>query len=519
MSRHTIPPLTRTTKPYGWMGRTSSINQQREGTIDAQLDDWHLFCSRNDIDPVDDVHYFLDDGVSGAINIWDRPQGAYLKEWIEEGYITRTIYTNNADRVNREDRGSMDDLIDLCHDYGLNYATVKDGVNTADPGGETWALIKAEISRDENRRRTENFISGKRRKARDGFWIASRTPYGHRKDADNRLELDPYQATVILEWKRLIEEEGYSLRKLAAYSTERGYVSASGRTDWTHMMVWNYLANTSLYGEAQYNKTRTVKRRKKEVRLPRAADELIIVPCPAIMPRAEWERLHATIKRNAQQYQQTGAFSEFLMLSSVFCAICGQRYYAAKHRYNRPQYDKSYLYYNYRHDWTTAKGKACRPSKQTPGTRLDKAIWEQVVMVASDPEHLRAALQKDAPAQVGNDLALAAQRHRDAKNALEDLDNRFWVTRQLKAQQYDALLPRLQSELEAAERALKQAQQTATQESTRLERIDTLIEVIEEYRALVLTATHEEKREICKTLIGKVWYDYRDDSHRIEWAL
>lgn len=516
------PPLVRIRKPYALMCRTSSINQQREGTIQAQLDDWALFCTRNGIDFEEDTHYFLDDGVSGGINIWERPAGAKLREWIEDGYVTKTVYTLYVDRVNREDTRSMGDLIELCQEYNLNYATVKDGINTSDPSGETWAMVRAEISRDENRKRTERFMSGKRTKAKQGIWIMPQTPFGVRLKADRTLEIDPAQAQIILEWKRLIEEEGKSLREIATESTKREYVSATGKTEWSHTMVSNYLHNPALYGEARYNTTRTTKRKGKRVQLPRDRDEWIIVRfSPPIMTRAEWERMHQAIDRNASTYAKNGNFSKYTMLSVLHCAKCKARFYPAKHIYNRPQYDKSYTYYNYRHDWHTGKARACNPSIQRRALIIDEMVWSRIVEAVLDRDAWREELIRTVATRADNRLEMAQGQHREAKARLEELDHRYWDLRQLTSEQYDKRLPLLQNELIAAERTLKEQLSLATEETTRRERIAALDELLDQFiEALKEEVSLEDKRDICAALLRRVEYDYEEkEISSIEWAL
>lgn len=520
MQLYSTPPLSPTRRPYALMCRTSSLGQQRDGTIQAQIDDWRLFCSRNGIDFDVDVHYFLDDGVSGEINIWERPAGAKLKEWIEAGRITKTVYTMNADRVNREDVRSMSDLIELCHDYDLNYATVKDGVNTAAPGGEMWAEIKAQVSREENRTRVERFASGKRRLARNGEWIASVTPFGVRRKPDRTLEADPYQAAIILEWKRLIEEESYSLRKLAAYSTREKHISGSGTTVWSQAKVRHYLSNPAVYGDAHYNKTRSVKRKKKTVRMPRADDELIIVKVkPPIMTRVEWERMWDILKRNAATYARNGTTTERTMLVCLHCAGCGLRYYPSRH--SRTYKDGTQYYsYDYRHDWNKPDvAKACTNAKQVAVHKVDESVWGYVVEALSDPRKWRETLEQSASTKTTDGATLIKERYDTAQAQLEELDNRYWTRRQLTPEQYDKQLPRLQAELQAAERAWK-AQQTVTdQQARRRERIDTLTATIEQYRAILATATHAEKQEICKELLRRVDYDSATGEYTVEWAL
>lgn len=515
-----VPLPDKTPRPYGFWGRTSSDRQAKDHTIEGQLEEWFTYCRANDIDPHKDVHYFLDEGVSGGIPIWERPNGAVMREYIRGGYVTETIITMYIDRTARDDVGSVYDIMEECERFNLHFRSVNDGVDTRNEGADTQAGIAAIFARANKRNQLKRMAAGKIRKARQGYWIGSTAPFGHVTTPDNRLAIDPDAAQTILTFYSLITQEGYGVRTCARYANAQRIPTPSGEGEWRHGSVSRVLKSPSLYGEAQYNKERSIRKQDFRRRYRKPAEEVVTVPCPPILTRAQYDAMHRALEVNTRHYANTGVNVRNTMLSNLYCGECGARYYPHSSRYGDARY------FAYRHAWATPAQRSCsQPTgykvSSTGAARgdledgADEQIWRQFVAAMDDLPKWRAALEAQSDHRAVDALALARQAHEEAQAALEDLDASFWRKRQLTRQQYDRLLPQLQQDVERAQGRLEATERAAAAQEGRAARIDALAARLETLRGVLDRATLAERREIMAEVVERV--TVRDGVFAFQW--
>lgn len=167
------------TKKAVTMARVSTTIQAREGfSVETQLAGCRKYAELNAFEVVEE----LQDAISGAVPIADRPAGKRLYELIDKRMVDVVIlYTN--DRTAR-DEYSLEYLLlkDRCYsnDIELHYSDSGKDDNTVT--GNIIGFIKAQIAAEERKKIIERSTRGKRAKAQNGHWVGTGTPrFGYKR--------------------------------------------------------------------------------------------------------------------------------------------------------------------------------------------------------------------------------------------------------------------------------------------------------------------------------------------------
>jgi site-specific DNA recombinase len=510
-----------TPRRFAFMARVSSKEQAERENIDAQVREARVYFERNGIDPDTEVYYFLDDAISGNMNIWERPAGMELRQYVEAGRIEEAVVAWRINRVNRLDVISYFMLEGLCEDYGLALRTIHENVDTQKPGGQIAGGIYALMAREERRGMMADIVKGRRDKAARGRWQGGTIPpYGHRRRSDFQLEIDPVPAAIILEARDKLVHQGYSMSAVCKALEAEGVPTAKGGTRWHVTALRKILSNPSLYGEARYFTTQEVRRRDKRVQIPRPPEEHIIVPCPPIMTRGEWEELQTWMTRNSSEYGPNGNFEQRTIFATVLCAVCGSRYYPVEKTH------RAHTYIRFQHAWHKPEQRACvQRSKTYMVADIDVRVWAQVRAVILDPASWReSVLSVDTRQQsAAHRVAVARRGVEDAEKAIQRLDS--LVTLHINKAMplpgnYEELMYSTRQTLAAAHAKLQEAERQATHAANRTGRIDNLVSLAHRFKPLLDHATFEDRRRLCRAMIDRVELDHTLPALlRVQWLV
>jgi putative DNA-invertase from lambdoid prophage Rac len=178
--------------------------------------------------------HMLEDGVSGKVPLFDRPQGYHLKTMLQKG---------DALLMAKLDRGfrSVVDLIqttDILDAWGVKLILLDMGLDCTTDIGRLMIRQMALWAEFERSRIVERITEGKRMKRLQGF-CPDQAPYGFKKNKDTRLVPDPV-ARQLGQFIVAIrdQDEEWQFQDIAAYLNQ---IKFQGRRNWVTPTVWrNY---------------------------------------------------------------------------------------------------------------------------------------------------------------------------------------------------------------------------------------------------------------------------------------
>lgn len=165
--------------------RVSSEDQQERGTIEAQVDFARRYCELHDIAPLD---WYLDDGVSGAVALDDRPAGHRL---LQDARAKRfeQVLVYRLDRLARSTLHLLRAVEELDR-HGVALRSMTEEFNSATPTGRFVLTTLGSIAELERATITERMGQGAIRAIRQGKHVGGPVPYGYTLDGEGRLHPD-----------------------------------------------------------------------------------------------------------------------------------------------------------------------------------------------------------------------------------------------------------------------------------------------------------------------------------------
>lgn len=194
---------------YGYT-RVSTEDQVQNTSLDDQARQIEGIAMTHDLTL---THIYREEGVSGAVSLFQRPEGCRLA-FLREG---DTVIISKIDRMFRDARDALN-VIGDWKDAGINliingYGNVMDASN---PHGLFMLEMMCVFSGEERRRIRERTLAGRRAKKAAGGHLGGHAPFGFRKIGSGRgarLEQDPDQQDAITTIK-VARLKGYSFRDI-----------------------------------------------------------------------------------------------------------------------------------------------------------------------------------------------------------------------------------------------------------------------------------------------------------------
>jgi site-specific DNA recombinase len=254
----------------------------------------------------------------------------------------------------------------------------------------------AEYEREKIRERT---LRGRREKAKQGFIVGGRVPFGYRylgkvEKEKGKLEIDERQAPAvrqIFEWAA----SGVSIRTIATRLNEDGVKPALAER-WGSSSVSRLLQNETYVGMAHYNRRKRSepcqpaashrdRKNKRTILRERPEAEWIDVPAPAIIGRDLFDQVAVRLHRNRVELAGR-ASRRYLLRGLVWCGKCGLRMRGDPNR-GTPCYRCS------GRDRLRKAATGCL--ERTKAAQLDTAVWDAICEPFRDEKLLRSLIDRN----------------------------------------------------------------------------------------------------------------------------
>jgi site-specific DNA recombinase len=393
--------------------RVSTERQERQQTIDSQLaalSSWATEAGHT----LDARHIFRDEGYSGAR--LDRPGLDALRDAVRDSEVD-IVAVLSPDRLARK-YAYQALVLEEFRRAGCEVAFLNHRISD-NPGDQLLLQIQGAVAEYERALLGERFRRGKLQKARAGWFIGGRAPYGYRyvpadEGAGGRLEIDEAEAAfvrMIYDW--LVDEQ-MTIRQILKRLNFGPWFPRSGRHPWSPSVVHHILSEPVYAGTTYANRYDFIEAKKPRSRKPsysgkgcrrmRPREQWIPIPTPAIVDQLLWDRAQAQLARNAQLSFRNNQRHDHLLRCLLTCGACG----LAMHGVARTLADgipRSFYRCSGKDQVKTARATAC-PRATLDGARIETAVWAHVRALLADPDRLFAQFERfaagaDAQAECG----------------------------------------------------------------------------------------------------------------------
>jgi site-specific DNA recombinase len=171
--------------------RVSSDEQRERESIKTQQEFFEQYCKLYELEVAET---YADDGVSGTIPLYERPEGMPLLEDVRaEKFETLLVY--RLDRLGRSLLVIVDAHYRLQVD-GTSLRSATEPIDTSNPSGRLIFQMLASFAEYERETIGERTRAGLHRAFRGGKYMG-RVPYGYCLDEDAQLEVVAEEAVAI----------------------------------------------------------------------------------------------------------------------------------------------------------------------------------------------------------------------------------------------------------------------------------------------------------------------------------
>jgi site-specific DNA recombinase len=304
--------------------RVSTEDQAERQTIASQTDFLRRYCDLHGM-PVAGV--YVDDGISGATALEERPEGRRLLQDAESGAFT-VVLVYRLDRLGR----SLKSLLAAHERLDAAGVAIRSGTepfDTASPIGKFLFSLLGSMAELERSTIAERMSRGRDRVAAQGQYTGGLIPFGYDLDDARRLvpstRIVPQlgitetelvrdifsrvahgEATVNAECDRL---GALGIQNARRYGGKRGRViERSG--------PWSYPTLQTMMHNPVYKGTGIIDSRYGQVERP----------APALVDASTWDRVQVAMTRN-RVFSRKNSTQEYHLRGLITCARCGRRYY------------------------------------------------------------------------------------------------------------------------------------------------------------------------------------------------
>ncbi len=498
--------------------RVSTERQERDQTIESQLTALTSWVQQHGHELLPQ-HIYQDQGYSGSR--LDRPGLDRLRDAAAEGVFDQIVVLS-PDRLARKYAYQVL-LLEELRRVGCEVVFLHHPI-TDDPNDQLLLQIQGAIAEYERAVLGERFRRGKLQKARGGQYLAGRAPYGYRyvhrrEGVPGHLVVDDAEAELVRMPYAWLIEERMTIRQILKRLNFGPWRPRSGNRRWSPSTVHHILADPVYTGVAYANRYRYVPPKKpRQTRGPHAQEnscrqlkpeeEWIPIPVPAIIDQETYERARAQLARNATLSFRNNTKHSYLLRCLLTCGTCGLAMFGRTEKAATTRLERRYYTCHGKDCILSAREQPC-PQRPVKAEELEKAVWDHVAQLLSDPSQLLAQFQSFAQAAVDGDEGERAEAQK-LQARIERLGRE--ESRLIDAYQAEVidLAELTQRRQQLAERRRALAEQQEQQARLRQERahaqevLEDLTAFCERIRARLSDATLEEKQEILQLLIERV---------------
>ena len=402
--------------------RVSTERQERQQTIDSQLTALSAWADEagHELKP---EHVFRDEGFSGAR--LDRPGLDALRDCVRDVEVD-IVAVLAPDRLARK-YAYQALILEEFRRAGCAVTFLNHSISDH-PGDQLLLQIQGAVAEYERALLSERFRRGKLQKARAGWFIGGRAPYGYRyircrDGAGGRLEIDETEAAFVRMLYGWLVDEQMTIRQILKRLNFGPWYPRSGKHPWSPSVVHHILSEPVYAGTTYSNRYDFVEAKKPRSRKPsysgkgcrrmRPREQWIPIAVPAIVDQEFWDRAQAQLARNAALSFRNNSKHNYLLRCLLTCGACGLAMYGGRRPLCRPGTERRYYRCRGKDCALTARETAC-PRAEVNGDQLEAAVWTHIRELLSDPDQLLAQFERYASGAGGQ-----AQREQAAEQQIE----------------------------------------------------------------------------------------------------
>lgn len=348
--------------------RVSTEEQKKGYSIDNQMND----CMK--IAKTDYIIKYVDDGYTGEI--LNRPALTKMLDDVDNDVLS-TIICYDPDRLSRK---LLNQLIitERLEKSNVTLKFVRSDYK-ADPEGQLYFQIRGAFSEFDKAKIKHNTMTGRYRKAKQGFVVKNNRLYGYDYDRDENMyvinEEEAKVVQMIFNYFTDPHTRFKGINGIAKHLTELGIPTARGKKVWHRQVVRQMLMNESYTGRYFQNKYDTegdyVKmqagERVEHGRL-RPRDEWLETKIPRIISDEQFQLAQRKIKHARRRYTNYGRHN-YLLSGLVRCGRCGETM-TGRNSFNR---GRNYYTYECRKKYAGAKSRGC--GRMMSENKLNNIVW------------------------------------------------------------------------------------------------------------------------------------------------
>src|SRR3990172_5148593 len=369
--------------------RVSTESQEARGTIGSQLE---VLRKRVAAEGHELVAEYCDDGCSGAR--LDRTGLDALRDAAEAGQLD-AVWCLSPDRLARMYAYQVIVLDELAR-HGVSVLFHDTPPLNDDPQTHLLTQVQGVIAEYERAKIAERYRRGKLWRSRAGEVIAWKCSYGYRRvprcgDRPAHLEVYEPETSIVRRIFRDYVEGDLSIRQITRHLNRDAVPSPAGKSIWGTSTIGRMLRNEAYVGRGYYNRTESVPDRRpgKERQVPRARDQWIAIPVPALVSEELFDAAQKATRDNSQWSPRRAEPGHWLLRGLAKCGHCGVSVTCHKMRGRNGTFHR-YYYCRY-HDPLKAGGEHRRgPERTVRADALDAFVFEQVRAALLRPDVLLA---------------------------------------------------------------------------------------------------------------------------------
>jgi site-specific DNA recombinase len=384
--------------------RVSTERQERQQTIASQLAALRAWTQAAGHE-LSEAHVFRDEGYSGAR--LDRPGLDALRDAVRDAEV-EVIGVLSPDRLARK-YAYQALLLEEFRRAGCAIEFLNHPIGDT-PGDQLLLQIQGAVAEYERALLSERFRRGKLQKARAGEFIGVHAPYGYRytgrsASGAGRLVIDETEADLVRMLYGWLVDERLTIRQILRHLNFGPWRPRSGRRPWSPSVVHHILSDPIYAGTAYSNRYEYVAAMKPRARKPsydgkgcrrlRPKEQWIAIAVPAIIDQQSWDRAQAQLARNAQLSFRNNHRHNHLLRCLLTCGACGLAMHGVVRRTSAAGIERRYYRCAGKDCVQTARETPC-PRAQIDGDRLERAVWDHVRGLLTNPEQLLAQFERFA---------------------------------------------------------------------------------------------------------------------------
>jgi len=373
--------------------RVSSETQAKEGTIESQIEALKSYAKEHDHDI---AFKCLDNGYSGTTLI--RPGLDQLRDLAQAGSIEGVLILS-PDRLSR----TQANQIILVQEFKKrNVQLIFTTQNSGDSPEDNFMLqVQGAVAEYERIKLLDRTRRGTIHAIKKGQINGGNPPLGYRyipkdKNMVGRWEVNPDEAKTVQYIFDLYVNENMKGSQIAKCLNDESVPCRGAK--WWASQIYEVLKSETYTGTAymfthksvepkKYSKAITYRKKINTARVLRPREDWFGIPVTPIIDVQTWNKAQGLLKQNAYRSRRNNNRHEYLLRGLVVCGLCGCM--ASGYVSNRSTY---YSCGARRHKNVTSKPHD--ELIQVNHKHLDERVWSGLTVLLSDPDNLKAQLEK-----------------------------------------------------------------------------------------------------------------------------